>query len=58
VLQLVTVSKVFTSLTAAFPELPIFAIMDLHVVPEPGTLLLVGSGVVGMAAMGRRRRRR
>ena len=58
VLQLVTVSKVFTSLTSAFPELPIFAIMDLHIVPEPGTLLLLGSGVVGLGLCGRRRRRR
>jgi hypothetical protein len=57
VLQLVTVSKVYTSLAGAFPELPVYAILTLHFVPEPGTLLLLGSGVAGLAILGRRRRR-
>jgi hypothetical protein len=55
--QLVTVSKVFTSLTGAYPEIPMTGVLTLHFVPEPGTLLLLGSGVAGLAAYGRRRRR-
>jgi len=57
VVQLVTASKVFTSLTASFPELVVTGVLNLHVVPEPGTLLLLGSGVAGLAMVGRRRRR-
>jgi len=53
VLQLVTVSKVYTSLKGAFPEEPLTAVLTLHFVPEPGTLLLLGLGVVSLAAAGR-----
>lgn len=55
VLQLVTATRVFTSLTAAFPELSQYGILELHFVPEPGTLLLLASGGLGLALLGRRR---
>jgi hypothetical protein len=55
ILQLVTVSKVYTSLTSAFPEMPVIGFLDLHFVPEPGTLLLLAVGVAGLAVVGRRR---
>ena len=60
VIQLVTVTKAWTSLTGAFPELPLFGILTLHFtsgdVPEPGTLLLLGAGVAGLVAVGRKKR--
>jgi hypothetical protein len=56
VVQLVTVSKLYTSLTGAAPEFPMSSVLTLHFVPEPGTLLLLGSGVAVLAAAGRRRR--
>ena len=55
VVQLVTASKVFTNLTGAFPEVPLSGVLTLHFVPEPGTLLLLGLAVAGLAALGRRR---
>jgi hypothetical protein len=54
-LQLVTVSKVFTTLTGAVPELPLVSVLNLHFVPEPGTLLLFGSVMAALAVLGRRR---
>jgi hypothetical protein len=56
-LNLVTVSKVFTTLGFA-PEVPVAGVLNLHFVPEPGTLLLLGSGVTVLALLGWRRRSR
>jgi hypothetical protein len=58
VVQLVTVSKVYTALAGSFPELPLIGVVTLHFVPEPGTVLLLGSGVAGLAVLGRRKRKR
>jgi hypothetical protein len=58
VVQLVTVSKAFTSLTGAFPEMPVIGVLNLHFVPEPGTLALLATGVAGLAVHGRRKLRR
>lgn len=57
VLQLVTVSRTFTSLTGAFPELPVFGTLNLHFVPEPGELLLLAAGGAALGLLGRARRR-
>ncbi len=54
VLSLVTPVTVSTSL-GVFPVVPVFARLTLHFVPEPGTLVLVCSGLVGFAIAGRRR---
>ena len=56
-LQLVAVTKVFTSLVGGFPEVHTVGILTLHFIPEPGTALLLGSGVAVLGIAGRRRRR-
>jgi hypothetical protein len=48
----------FKAVTNAAGNLPGLAVMTLNFVPEAGTLLLLGSGVVGLALLGRRRMRK
>ncbi len=50
------VSPVFISTSLdAFPLVPAFARFTVQFIPEPRTLLLVGSGVMGLAVIRRRR---
>ncbi len=39
-------------------KLPVFATFTVQLIPEPGTLLLLGTGIVGLAAVGRRKARK
>ena len=52
VVQLVTPVRVITTLAGTTP---LFAILRIHFIPEPGTFLLFGSGVVAMGIAARRR---
>ncbi|HTY19567.1 MAG TPA: PEP-CTERM sorting domain-containing protein [Myxococcota bacterium] len=54
-LRLVTPVFISTSIGAS-AVVPAFGILDLHFVPEPATLLLLGSGVVGLTLLGRSKR--
>lgn len=54
VVRLVTPIVVNTNI-GSLPTLPAFGVLDLHFVPEPGTLLLVAGGFAGLAMAGRRR---
>ena len=56
VLTLVTPIFISTNLGAS-AVLPAFATFSLHFVPEPGTLMLLGSGIAGLVAFGRSRAR-
>jgi hypothetical protein len=40
---------------AGLARLPVFAIATLHFIPEPGTALLLGAGLAGLVALGRKR---
>jgi PEP-CTERM motif len=57
VVQLVSPLLINTTIPAS-SFLPGFGILTLHFVPEPGTLLLLGTGVAGLALVGRKRMRK
>ena len=40
---------------AGLTRLPVFSFLTLHFIPEPGTILLLGSGIAGLAMLGRKR---
>lgn len=52
------VTPIFVSTDLGSPIIPLIASLTMHFVPEPATLVLVGSGVVGLVAIGARRRGR
>ena len=56
VIKLVTPVTINTNIGAS-PTLPAFGILTLHFdpIPEPGTLMLLASGVVGLGILGRRK---
>jgi hypothetical protein len=54
--RLVTPVFVSTNIPAS-AVVPVFGILDLKFVPEPGTLLLLGSGIAGLVLTGRKRAR-
>ena len=53
--QLVTPIFISTNIAGASAVVPAFGILSLHFVPEPGTLMLLGSGIAGLVAFGRSR---
>ena len=53
-LRLVTPIFISTNI-AGSAVVPTFGILDLHFVPEPGTLLLLTSGIAGLLMWGRRK---
>jgi hypothetical protein len=58
VVQVVTPTLVTTSLAPPNDFLPVFGIVTLHFVPEPGMILLLGSGIAGLVVLGRHRMRK
>ena len=56
VIQLIAPQQVTTvGIAGNSAALTLFATMTLHFIPEPGLLLLIGSGVVGLGLLGRSR---
>jgi hypothetical protein len=59
VVQLVTPGQITTNLPLGTSDkMAGLVILVVHFIPEPGLLLLLGAGVVGLAVLGRRRLRR
>jgi hypothetical protein len=59
VVQLVTPMQVWTNLpTGSNAKLSLFGYLGIHFIPEPGMLLLLGSGVAGLVLLGRHRMRK
>jgi hypothetical protein len=59
VIQLVTPNQVVTNLPlGSSDKMGSFVITMIHFIPEPGLLLLLGSGVAGLAFLGRRKLRK
>jgi hypothetical protein len=59
IIQLVTPNQVTTNLTlGSNDKIGGFTVSVIEFIPEPGLLLLVGSGVGGLALLGRRRMRK
>ncbi len=54
VIQLVTASRIVTTLSQTTIT-PLLVTLRIHLVPEPGTFLLFGTGVVGLGFVGRSR---
>lgn len=56
VVQLIAPQQVSTAgIAGNSSELTLFAALTIHFIPEPGLLLLIGSGVVGLGLLGRSR---
>ncbi len=59
VIQLITPIQVVTSgISGESDKLSLFTTLTIHFVPEPGVMLLLGSGVVGLVMLGQRRMRK
>jgi hypothetical protein len=57
--QFVTPLQISTNLTTGSNELiGTFQVLTMHFIPEPGMLLLLGSGVAGLVLLGRNRMKR
>ena len=58
-MQLITPNQVITNLPlGSSDKMGQFVVWVIHFIPEPGLLLLLGSGVAGLALLGRRRMRK
>jgi hypothetical protein len=57
--QLISPMQIITNLTSGSnAKLSLFSTLRIHFIPEPGMLLLLGSGVAGLVLLGRHRMRK